>query len=105
MDRVYLHGPPPRPLESSSDYSDSTGLIDEYQFGVVPVILGKGRKLLDDLDGPRQLSLAGEPEVSFRNRVTAIPRRTLLGSSCRDLNHRSSGRKSMSRRSKLSTWR
>ena len=34
------------------------GLIDEYQFGFVPVILGKGRKLLDDLDGPRQLSLA-----------------------------------------------
>ena len=41
------------------------GLIDEYQFGVVPVILGKGRKLLDDLDGPRQLSLAGEPEDFF----------------------------------------
>jgi dihydrofolate reductase len=33
------------------------GLIDEYQFGVVPVMLGKGRKLLDDLDGPRKLSL------------------------------------------------
>jgi len=34
------------------------GLIDEYQFGVVPVILGKGRKLLDDVDGPHRLSLA-----------------------------------------------
>lgn len=33
------------------------GLIDEYQFGVVPVILGKGRKLLDDLDRPSTLSL------------------------------------------------
>jgi dihydrofolate reductase len=31
------------------------GLIDEYRFGVVPVILGKGRKLL--LDGPCLLSL------------------------------------------------
>jgi dihydrofolate reductase len=37
------------------------GLIDEYQFGVVPVILGKGRKLLDDLDGPRRLSLMESP--------------------------------------------
>jgi dihydrofolate reductase len=37
------------------------GLIDEYHFGVVPVILGKGRKLLDDLDGPRQLSLVESP--------------------------------------------
>ena len=33
------------------------GLIDEFQFGVVPIILGKGRKLLDDLDGPHTLSL------------------------------------------------
>jgi len=33
------------------------GLIDEYQFGVVPVILGNGRKLLADLDGPRKVSL------------------------------------------------
>jgi dihydrofolate reductase len=33
------------------------GSIDDYQFGVVPVTLGKGRKLLDDLDGPRRLSL------------------------------------------------
>ena len=37
------------------------GLIDEYQFAVVPVILGKGRKLLDDLDGPRRLSLVDSP--------------------------------------------
>jgi dihydrofolate reductase len=29
------------------------GLIDEYQFGVVPVILGKGRKLLDVSDHTR----------------------------------------------------
>jgi len=33
------------------------GLIDEYQFGVVPVILGNGRKLFADLDGPHKLSL------------------------------------------------
>lgn len=33
------------------------GLVDEYQFGVVPVILGKGRKLLDDLDRAHELSL------------------------------------------------
>ena len=33
-------------------------LIDEYQFGVVPVILGKGQKLLDDLDGAQKVSLA-----------------------------------------------
>jgi len=33
------------------------GLIDEYRFAVVPVILGKGRKLLDDVDGPCRLSL------------------------------------------------
>jgi dihydrofolate reductase len=33
------------------------GLIDEYQFGLVPIILGKGRKLLDCLDVPRRLSL------------------------------------------------
>jgi dihydrofolate reductase len=33
------------------------GLIDEYQFGVVPVILGKGRKLLENLEGPYRLSL------------------------------------------------
>jgi dihydrofolate reductase len=32
-------------------------LIDEYQFGLVPVILGKGRKLLDDLDGRHKVSL------------------------------------------------
>ena len=32
-------------------------LIDEYQFGVVPIILGKGRRLLDDLEAPRTLSL------------------------------------------------
>jgi dihydrofolate reductase len=38
------------------------GLIDEYQFGVVPVILGKGRKLLDDLDGPRRLTLVESPK-------------------------------------------
>jgi dihydrofolate reductase len=37
------------------------GLIDEYQFGVVPVILGNGRKLLADLDGPRRLSLVENP--------------------------------------------
>ena len=33
------------------------GLIDEYQFGVVPIILGAGRKLLEGLDRPQQLSL------------------------------------------------
>ena len=33
------------------------GLIDEYRFGVVPVILGSGRKLLADLDGPHRVSL------------------------------------------------
>ena len=32
-------------------------LIDEYQFGVVPVILGKGRKLLDAVEGSQTLSL------------------------------------------------
>jgi len=37
------------------------GLIDEYRFAVVPVILGKGRKLLDDVDGPRRLSLVESP--------------------------------------------
>jgi hypothetical protein len=30
-------------------------LIDEYQFGVVP--LGKGRRLVDDLEPPRTVSL------------------------------------------------
>jgi len=33
------------------------GLIDEYQFGVVPVILGKGLKLLDDLDETHRVTL------------------------------------------------
>jgi dihydrofolate reductase len=33
------------------------GLIDEYQFGIVPVILGRGLELLDDLAGPHLLSL------------------------------------------------
>ena len=38
-----------------------SGLIDEYQFGVVAVILGKGRRLVDELDGPRRLSLVDSP--------------------------------------------
>ncbi len=32
-------------------------LIDEYRFGVVPVVLGRGRKLLDDLRVPLSMSL------------------------------------------------
>jgi dihydrofolate reductase len=32
-------------------------LIDEYQFGVVPVVLGRGRKLLDDVRVPLTMSL------------------------------------------------
>jgi len=32
-------------------------LIDEYQFGVAPVILGRGRKLLEDLPTPLRMSL------------------------------------------------
>jgi dihydrofolate reductase len=33
------------------------GLIDEYRFGIVPVILGRGRKLLDELDRQQGLTL------------------------------------------------
>lgn len=33
------------------------GLIDEYQFCIVPVVLGRGRTLFPDVDTPRSLTL------------------------------------------------
>ena len=50
------------------------GLIDEYQFGVVPVILGKGQRLLDDLGGPRRLLLVESP--SFPSGTVLLRYRT-----------------------------
>src|SRR6185503_874307 len=35
MDRVYLHGPPPRPLDPSADSSDSTGCRSVRDCGLV----------------------------------------------------------------------